>query len=485
MHNLEEAIIKNDFQSIYDIYHNKEKRNHNDYAIEYLAYILCILENGANVYTTNNSGKETVLDCIYTHDFFGALLLAKDFIVIHLLNQIMERIQINLDNNYQRQYSDSFYNHLEQLYNACVSKDANGINDVVTSYLYSISKDELVPLFNTLGSFIIQNNYYNDLAILLSDIQYPSNHFNVELIVEWFKNSLKAHDIDNAQKLYKILATLDKDNKELYHYLLEQINNPESEEIIRRASIKRNAISEIACAKSTKEITEISYSDDIDAYIISEELNNHKDIKYIKGENNFYIAPYLKEHNEDLETLHYGSLKSIEIGNHHAAIRKMKILLECNQEFDEELLGHMLNSYRALNNYYMTSIITHLLSDLTIEKEEPIAYVESRSSFNYLIPNIDAIIYEIIKQGKGALTTIDKYNLNDEDKKYTYAIVAREYYKAGYLPVGDKMLKLARKLDDRQDEEFHILLGEIEKNRKYFQYRTDSTFIDELRKVLK
>jgi hypothetical protein len=90
-----------------------------------------------------------------------------------------------------------------------------------------------------------------------------------------------------------------------------------------------------------------------------------------------------------------------------------------------------------------------------------------------------------MKQGKGALAVVDKYNLSEDDKKYAYAILAREYYKAGYLPVGDKLLKLARKLDDKQDNEYHSLLGEIETNRKYYQYRTDVTFIDELRKVLK
>ena len=486
MQNLEEAIIKNDFQSIYDIYHEKKKLNPNDYAIEYLAYVLCALENGANIVMTQDSGKETVLGRVYANDFYGALLISKDFIIIHLLNEIIERIPINTNNNYQGNYSDNFYNHLELIYEAATNKDANTINEVITSYLYSISKDEYVPLFNHLGNFICKYDNYNDLAILLSTFNYPGEHVDVDIVVEWFKNTLESHDLTNAQYLYKILEVLDPQNKDLYNYLLEQINNPKSDEIIKRAQVRREITSEIAFVKATKEISEIPYRDIIDEYIINKELEKHQDIKYLKGEKNFYIAPYREKHNEDLETLHYGSLKSMEIGNYPAAIRKMRTLFECSKDFDEELLTRMLNSYRAINNYDMASTINHLLNDITIEKEEPdIIYTESRSSFNYLIPNIDAIIFEVVKQGKGALETISKYELSEEDEKYTYAIIAREYYKAGYLPIGDKMLKLARKLDNKQDEEYHLLLGEIEKNRKYFQYRTDITFIDELRMVLK
>ena len=485
MTNLEDALIKNDFHCIYDIYHEKEKHNQNDYAIEYLSYILCTLENGANIFLNNDSKKDTLLDCIYCNDFYGALKLSEENIIItHLLNEILDRSRNNIISNYQGNYSENFYNHIEMLYSSF--NDPMAINEIITSYFYSMGQDELVPLLGDIGPFVNKYNKYNDLANFLSTFNYPGNHIDIDVIVEWFKDALEAHDIVNAKYLYKALSELDKDNKDLYHYLLEQINNPESEEIFRRASIKRNTMSEIACTKSTKDISEISYNDKIDEYIIKNELLKHDDIKFIQGEKSFYIAPYLKEHHEDLETLHFGSLKSIEIGNHQAALRKMRILLECNKEFNEELLGRMLNSYRAINNYYMASTINHLLDEITIEKdEEVIKYEESRSTFNYLIPNIDAIIFEVMKQGKGALTVVDKYNLSEDDKKYAYAILAREYYKAGYLPVGDKLLKLARKLDDKQDNEYHSLLGEIETNRKYYQYRTDVTFIDELRKVLK
>ena len=66
----------------------------------------------------------------------------------------------------------------------------------------------------------------------------------------------------------------DANNKDLYHYLLEQINNPNSEEIIRRAAIRRETSSEVAYVKATKEISEVSFSDKIDEYIINHSKNS-------------------------------------------------------------------------------------------------------------------------------------------------------------------------------------------------------------------
>ena len=137
----------------------------------------------------------------------------------------------------------------------------------------------------------------------------------------------------------------------------------------------------------------------------------------------------------------------------------------------DKLFAH-LNTPSGLDDYLLT------LNDSPDDKPSFIMNLEE-FDYNYEISSLEelsSIAHLIIGTDLDIEETCNSYGLDEEDLTYIYILIAREYFKEGNIPVGNKYLDIASQRNNKTEKALE-LINFLKTNKRFIQNRKNKELV--------